>query len=64
MRTFKIEFNIDVDDENYPNAVDDLNKAVNKNIGYLIDLSSWKEIKALYGAKIKEIQKVKYNMKG
>lgn len=64
MRTFKIEFNIDVDDENYPNAVDDLTKTVNGNIGYLIDLSSWKEIKALYGAKIKEIQKLKYDVKG
>jgi len=64
MRTFKIEFNIDVDDKNYPNAVDDLTKAVNGNIGYLIDLSSWKEIKALYGPKIKEIQKLKYDVKG
>lgn len=64
MRTFKIEFTIDVDDKKYPNVVDDLNKAVNGNIGYLIDLSSWKEIKALYGPKIKEIHEVKYDMIG
>lgn len=40
MRTFKIKFDIDVDGKNYPNAINDLTKAVNKNIGYLINLSS------------------------
>lgn len=40
MRTFKVEFDIDADDKKYPNAINDLTKAVNKNIGYLTDLSS------------------------
>lgn len=59
MRTFKVEFNIDVDDKNYPNAVSDLTKAVDEN---LMDLSSVNGVKTIV-LKTKEIQKAKYKQK-
>lgn len=60
MKTFEIKFTVDVDDENYPNVIDELDNSVNKHlfeIGSLI--SGTRKIRMT----MKEIQKVKREKK-